>query len=145
MYTVTRDAKVRQVYPFGCVGSGGPIALAALRQRKFTSIMEVREAMYYVWEAKTLSEIAPGVGKDTTMVVLTPGKDSHSSRLYSVNVGGKASLQDKYMHCGLQPFSHFAEPFAEFLYPSELLNECNNVGNAPQSSSDSGSHGRSDS
>ena len=48
---------------FAAIGSGAWIAQAALYQRGCERRMPVDEVLYYVYEAKRLSEIAPGVGK----------------------------------------------------------------------------------
>ena len=93
-----RCGVVRQSEVFASVGSGAPIAMAALRQRGFKSSMSVDEAIYYIWEAKRLSEIAPGVGRKTDIGILIPG----DLRLPSPFV--IPELDEAYKRFGLQKF-----------------------------------------
>lgn len=62
--------------PFAVIGSGSYIAEAALFQRGQRAVWTVPMALYAVYEAQKLGEIAPGVGASQDIAVLTFEEDS---------------------------------------------------------------------
>ncbi len=57
--------KVSEQSSFATIGSGGLAAKTSLMSRGFRSQCDLREAVYYIYEAKRNSENVPGVGKET--------------------------------------------------------------------------------
>jgi hypothetical protein len=60
---------------FAVIGSGTSIASSVLYQREHISYRSVQAALYTLYEAKKLAEIAPGVGKITSYFLLGPPKE----------------------------------------------------------------------
>lgn len=54
----------------GAIGSGAPHALSFLIENSYTSSMTKEEVVSLVQKAKSRSEVAPGVGNQTTIVVI---------------------------------------------------------------------------
>jgi hypothetical protein len=69
LFTVFPDGQVFSEENFAVVGSGYPIARAALCQRNYHQFCELSYALYAVYEAKKLSEGDPNVGPQTAMWV----------------------------------------------------------------------------
>ncbi len=63
---------------FAAIGSGYAIAESTLFQRKQHDLASLQNTIYCVYEAKKLGEIAPGVGKTTTMMILRRDEKSHT-------------------------------------------------------------------
>jgi 20S proteasome alpha/beta subunit len=55
---------------FEAVGSGGTHATNSLLAREYRKEMEEKKAVYLVYEAKARSEVAPGVGAKTDMMII---------------------------------------------------------------------------
>ena len=56
---------------FQTAGAGFMYASNSLYSREYSSTMASAEAAYLVYEAKKVSEVAPGVGESTSMVIVT--------------------------------------------------------------------------
>lgn len=67
---------------FAAIGSGAPIASSVLFQREHVFYRAVPLALYVVYEAKRLAEIAPGVGKLTSYAILGPPTKLKARLLY---------------------------------------------------------------
>jgi Proteasome subunit len=107
LYKVHSDGTVTFAEPFACIGTGASIANAALFQRKYTAQLDFKEALYYVYEAKRLSEIAPAVGPETMIEVVKnwPNKDTGTGTRCLTLVPAQLSILDEhYKKIGLQPF-----------------------------------------
>lgn len=61
----------------GAIGSGAPHALYALIEDSYTLTMSREKVIELVKRAKTRSEVAPGVGKQTTIVVIPSKGDQN--------------------------------------------------------------------
>lgn len=66
---VMEDATVVESAPFAVIGSGAWIANAALCHRQYGDFLDLSQALYYVYEAKKLSEAEGHVGKNTHIFV----------------------------------------------------------------------------
>ena len=55
----------------GAIGSGAPHALSSLIENSYTLSMPKEEVIDLVTKAKTRSEVAPGVGQQTTIVTIS--------------------------------------------------------------------------
>ena len=62
----------------GAIGSGAPHALYSLIEAGYRSAMPKDEVIELVTKAKTRSEVAPGVGRDTTVDTI-PSEDQHAN------------------------------------------------------------------
>jgi hypothetical protein len=69
---------------FAAIGSGSPHAKAQFMLRNFTNSWGYYPSLYLTYLAKKSAEIAPGVGTNTDMFVLT---ESHWTQLYPDAVG----------------------------------------------------------
>ena len=58
---------------FAAIGSGALLAEASLMQRDYSSIATIEYATYLAYEAKRLGERAPGVGRETNIMVMVDG------------------------------------------------------------------------
>jgi hypothetical protein len=88
---------------FATIGTGGPISEAALYQRQQQKFLDLDSSLYHVYEAKSLAEIAEGVGPDTAMLVMAPPKDKTAMvAARKVTPEGFAELQTKYVEFGLK-------------------------------------------
>jgi hypothetical protein len=98
IYTLRQDCHVEEAEAFACIGSGEYIAHGALFQRKFRWGLDIEEAMYYVYEAKRLSEVAPGVGRSTHLRIVEP------DGVLPLSQQELLALENQYQRFGLQPF-----------------------------------------
>ena len=69
---VTRDYDALR---FWSIGSGAEAALSSLMYRRFNPTMSLKEAVYYVAEAKSLSEFSLAVGRGSLSLLLTSSGD----------------------------------------------------------------------
>lgn len=67
---------------FATIGSGGFLADASLLQREHSELCHFNLAVYRVYEAKRLSERAPGVGPSTSIMVLHDSIDKTELDLF---------------------------------------------------------------
>jgi hypothetical protein len=65
LFQVQEDGSVVEQAHFAAIGAGATVARSALLQRQYTWNKPKNQAMYLVYEAKQLSQIAPGVGPET--------------------------------------------------------------------------------
>ena len=75
VYSVTHPGVKQNHDAIGyvCVGSGAPHAMYFLIGGEYKKSMEINEVKKLITEAKKKSEVAPGVGKDTEIIVLSNG------------------------------------------------------------------------
>ncbi|MEO8129174.1 MAG: hypothetical protein ABJF23_33630 [Bryobacteraceae bacterium] len=105
VFSVWRDGSVSQAEAFVAVGSGATVAQAALFQRGFDGSLDIMEALYYIYEAKRLSEVAPGVGQTTGMFVMLPSRRvGGDSAIFGISLGAFESLNAQYRRFGLKAF-----------------------------------------
>lgn len=69
---------------FAVVGSGATIALANLYQREYRANMDLRTAIYVVYESARLGQKAPGVGADMTLLVFRPKPDDPEKAQWAI-------------------------------------------------------------
>lgn len=105
LFIVNQHHRTKEVPGFVSTGSGYWAAEIAFKQRFQNNrlnagddTLTVRQALYYLYEAKRFGESAPGVGKATHLWVLTPD----ASRF--VSQAGLDLLNDWYESFGLKPF-----------------------------------------
>lgn len=65
--------RVEEMPSFTAIGIGTNAALTSLFSRKYAVYHDLKEAIYYAYEAKRVSETVPGVGKETHLVILEFG------------------------------------------------------------------------
>lgn len=112
LYKVHSDGTASIAEAFACVGTGATIASAALFQRKYVAQVDSKQALYYMYEAKRLSEVAPGVGHETKMWITRhfplpdTGTGSQNLELSPANI---SMLEKHYLKCGLQPYFQVPE------------------------------------
>lgn len=68
MFTVLD--RVSEMRCFATIGAGSAVSWASLAGRNYGTQHDLREAIYYVYEAKKASDIVPGVGEDTHLSIL---------------------------------------------------------------------------
>ena len=75
VHTISNPGIIHDNSPIGhgAIGSGAPHALYSLIEASYRSSMKRNVVVDLVKKAKTRSEVAPGVGKETTTIVL-PGE-----------------------------------------------------------------------
>lgn len=81
---------------FVAIGSGAWIAKAALYQRRCRETAPLEEVLYCVYEAKKLSEIAPGVGRATNIGVTAWGSSITERMLPLTNEPKAIKVLDNY-------------------------------------------------
>jgi 20S proteasome alpha/beta subunit len=69
---VDRSGEVAVSDHFEMIGEGRYVALPPILQRQYSSSVTLMDAVYRLYEAKTLAEIVPSVGEDTSIDVLFP-------------------------------------------------------------------------
>jgi hypothetical protein len=104
LFTIMPDCSVHRQESFAVIGSGGSVAQAALFQRKYQRTLDIQEAIYYAYEAKRLSEVAPGVGPETTVAVAKKGTLPGYSKFEMVNVFYMSRLESQYRKLALQDY-----------------------------------------
>ena len=70
--TESHEDVVRVEESFAVIGSGAYVAIPVFHQREHQPEKSLMETIYTVYEAKTLSEVVPGVGKTTSIDVMEP-------------------------------------------------------------------------
>ena len=72
IHTIVNPGTVHDNSAIGCgaIGSGSPHALYSLIENSYTRTLSKEKVIELVKKAKTRSEVAPGVGKETTIVVI---------------------------------------------------------------------------
>ncbi len=96
--TVKQDSSVSIETDFGMVGEGLMVAIPPLRRREFDSGISMMKAIYQVYEAKTLAEIVPSVGEDTSLDVFFP-----DGTLQSLTKSGYQYLDNRLREYGPRP------------------------------------------
>ena len=69
---VGRDGDVSITDHFEMIGEGRYVAIPPMLRRQYNSSVSLMDAIYRVYEAKTLAEIVPSVGEDTSIDILYP-------------------------------------------------------------------------
>jgi len=69
---IARSGEVSITDHFETIGEGLYVARPPLLMREYNSEVSLMDAIYRLYEAKTLAEIVPSVGKDTSIDVLYP-------------------------------------------------------------------------
>ncbi len=69
---VARDGEVSITDHFEAIGEGRYVATPPLLRRQYSSTVSLMDAIYRLYEAKTLAEIVPSVGEDTSIDILYP-------------------------------------------------------------------------
>ena len=70
---LSEEEEVTTCDAFATIGSGSLLAQASLMQRDYSSISTIEYATYLAYEAKRLGERAPGVGRETSIMVMVDG------------------------------------------------------------------------
>ena len=88
---------------FAAIGSGALLANASLMQRDYSSIATIEYATYLAYEAKRLGERAPGVGRETNIMVMVDGPSGSTFReLFRDQL---ATLETLFKRFGPQPIT----------------------------------------
>jgi hypothetical protein len=74
--------RVQEERCFSAIGSGANVAQACLYGRSYATLHDLREAIYYVYEAKRASDRVPGVGADTHLAILEFDQDAGKNVFY---------------------------------------------------------------
>lgn len=109
MFTIDRNATVYREESFAVIGAGGPVAQSSLFRRAYRGYMPINEAAYYIYEAKRLSEVAPGVGSRTDMAVIGDVDRPGFSKWMTVDPFYMARLDSEYKRFGPQEYK--SEPW----------------------------------
>ncbi len=93
------------------IGSGSPNAEIMLRYRTqgFAWFTDLRQMLYYVYEAKRMGEMSPYVGELTSLMVLKPRPDG-GFVMDNVNPNGINFLKEEFERFGPQKFTGY-KPF----------------------------------
>jgi len=98
---------------FACIGIGAEAADQALHRRELVNVLPLPWVLYYVYEAKKMSELAPAVGRRTSIEVMVPvgsGEPSPSYRSRHVTLEGLDFLESQYKRYGPQPVGDLSIP-----------------------------------
>jgi hypothetical protein len=96
--------RVSEQSSFATIGSGGTVARASLMSRGYRARSDVREAAYYVYEAKRNSENVPGVGKETHMEIHEFHTAGGTNVSYPLIASEIELLGKQFSRLGPQPF-----------------------------------------
>lgn len=66
---------------FEPIGSGDVAAISSLYMRGYTRYKPLREALYYVYEAKIAAERASGVGEPSMVIIMKPAEDGLNEKV----------------------------------------------------------------
>ncbi len=77
---------------FNAIGIGQDHAVLSLISNKYTIKMNLNESIYFVYEAKKKSEIAPGVGKETDIFII---KDENIEQLSKEKIKELEKIYEK--------------------------------------------------
>lgn len=95
----SHNFEIRRCEDFAVIGSGSAIAEANLYQRKHSCLCSLGDTIYSVYESKRLGEIAPGVGRETSLFVLN--RDDRGSILRQPwSRGDKKVLEKQFKRYG---------------------------------------------
>ena len=114
LFTVSDDATASELDHFAVIGSGAWIANASLCQRQYNRMLDLKTALYYVYEAKKLSEAEGHVGKRTHMAVF------QNTRMLFVSDSGMETLESWFWKFSPQPVANVTIPEDGFWITSEL-------------------------
>ncbi len=89
---------------FQTIGTGASAADVLLRWRNPTQFSNLREVMYFVYEAKKLAETSPYVGKQTTILVIEEKQDG-GIRWHVLKPRGFDALKSEFEKFGPKPFA----------------------------------------
>lgn len=83
IFTVTHPGQllIHDVIGYVCVGSGSPHATYYLIGSNYKKNMQIKDVKKLIEEAKHKSEVAPGVGKETTVICLPEIKNGGKHRV----------------------------------------------------------------
>jgi hypothetical protein len=88
---------------FGVIGSGTSIGESSLYCREHTTVNGLDRTLYNVYEAKRLSEKAPGVGRKTSLSILRPPAGDGVLPWEIIRQGGIDLLESQFQRYGPQP------------------------------------------
>jgi len=114
LFEVYRD--VEEQNQFAVIGAGANTAKMSLMSRTYDSFLEIREAMYYVYEAKKRSEAVPGVGERTYLNVLEFSPDAHQIAYHPFGPHSIDRLNEQYAAFGSRAFSADVAPLLDMDY-----------------------------
>jgi len=98
-----QDWEVIECDNFTTIGSGGPVAEAALFHRAHDERDSLATTLYNVFEATKLGSIAPGVGKHFTISVLYPPNEDGETVTRDVSAKGIKYLEARFREFGPKP------------------------------------------
>ncbi len=110
VFEVDSDGSVRFQEHFAAIGSGTFIAHPALFQREHEADLPIGQAVYHVYEAMKLGAIAPGVGDDFSLSIITRHGSDGKLQLQRPTDRGIAFLARQYKKYGLKQFYRFSFP-----------------------------------
>ncbi len=86
LFTVTPPGVEQHYDPIGfwCIGSGQDAASSSLMFRRIHAVMSAKEILYYVAEAKFMSEYSMGVGKGSLFMDVRPNEAGRMLQLEDV-------------------------------------------------------------
>ncbi len=110
IFQIDNDGSVSYQEHFAAIGSGSFIAHAALFQRRHESRLPLGQGIYHVFEAMKLGAIAPGVGSDFAVSVLSRHKANGKLGVEAISETGWRYLERQYKKLGPKPFYRLAFP-----------------------------------
>jgi hypothetical protein len=102
LFTEDTSGKLSSERNFAAIGSGGYAARLLLGFRKQDRGDSAPVTMYNIYEAKKIGENAPGVSKETAILLLRPGTGLHLCPI-------QAQLEEAYKRFGPQPTDSMRE------------------------------------
>jgi hypothetical protein len=106
IFTVSEYGDVIIHQNFGAIGTGSTIAECALYQRQQHQHSPLWVTLYHVYEAIRLARIAPGVGTQAIIHVISQKEDGEVYGRF-VNPKGDSELEKLYQKYSLQPLESF--------------------------------------
>ena len=97
IYEVSTPGVTAEHGDMAAIGSGATHATNSLLAREYTKEMERKKAVYSVYEAKARSEVAPGVGPRTDMILVTATtyRDLSDTTIQGLNDAYKSIVQEE--------------------------------------------------
>ena len=115
---IGEDLIITEEDPFTCIGSGSSAAMVMMFKRQYRSRLRYDEALYYVYEAKRMAEVSPGVGKETHIVIL---RHNHSRQQGETVVitgqSGIPALEKQFERFGPQLYQPPSDAIRSAMHP----------------------------
>lgn len=100
-----QDLEVRK--NFAAIGEGTAAAEQSLHRREQSELSLLTDTLYHVYEAKRMAELAPSIGKHTSLAVIEPDDEGEVSwKIRAISHEAKEYLESRFLELGPKSFSY---------------------------------------